>query len=473
MRGLEPFSSTSARATTAGGRAARRFGAPAAAGGPEPAAGGRCHRPPPTLSHPPPLPSTGKVVPFVPPPEGGRLHLSQAVLVPTDASSDAAGRAIVLYRQGDEPEIAIASLRGDGKGDENANLDLIFDEYTEFFVKGPASLTSAVHLTGYHLPDFGGGYGDGSETESEDEGLGFGVGGESDSDDAPAGVPIRSRDDSDDNDDLSSSDSEADRAAAARQGVVIEELPAGAPPRPAKTASSSDFDSDEVSSGSSGSPDSGGESASGDESDGEPPVAAPAWGGAAKRKGGDAPAAPAAKKEKPAPAAKKEKPAPAAKPAAPAAKKEKPAPAAKPAAPAAKKQATTPTPAPPATPASAAKPATKVRRFDNGFIIEELAPGKPAGARAAPGKRVEVRYVGRLAKTGKVFDATKGKATFKFRVGVGEVIKGWDRGLAGAVEGATLRLTVPPAMGYGAGGAKPAIPGNATLVFDVEVVRVL
>lgn len=70
--------------------------------------------------------------------------------------------------------------------------------------------------------------------------------------------------------------------------------------------------------------------------------------------------------------------------------------------------------------AAQGKPRTKpsVRRFDNGFIIEELAIGPPNGKLASAGKRVQVRYVGRLASTGKVFDSSKGKSVFTFRLGV-------------------------------------------------------
>ena len=113
-----------------------------------------------------------------------------------------------------------------------------------------------------------------------------------------------------------------------------------------------------------------------------------------------------------------------------------------------------------------------MRRYENGFVVETLARGRPGGPTATAGKRVEVRYIGRLAKNGAVFDQTRGRATFKFRLGVGEVIKGWDAGVAGMAVGEKRRLTIPPQMGYGAGGARPAIPGNATLDFQVELVGV-
>lgn len=83
-----------------------------------------------------------------------------------------------------------------------------------------------------------------------------------------------------------------------------------------------------------------------------------------------------------------------------------------------------------------------------------------------------VKYVGRLKSNGKVFDATRGSKTFSFRLGVGEVIKGWDRGVEGMRVGDKRRLIIPPAMGYGASGAGKAIPPNAWLDFDVELVNV-
>jgi FK506-binding nuclear protein len=80
---------------------------------------------------------------------------------------------------------------------------------------------------------------------------------------------------------------------------------------------------------------------------------------------------------------------------------------------------------------------------------------------AKEGKTVVVRYVGKLT-SGKVFDQTKGSATFKFRLGLGEVIKGWDRGVVGMRVGDKRRLTVPPGMAYGTQGVRGAIPPNVS-----------
>lgn len=66
----------------------------------------------------------------------------------------------------------------------------------------------------------------------------------------------------------------------------------------------------------------------------------------------------------------------------------------------------------------------QIKTYPNGFVIETVAQGNAAGKLAKPGKKVVVKYVGKLVKTGKVFDQTKGNKTFTFRLGVGEVIKG-------------------------------------------------
>lgn len=116
--------------------------------------------------------------------------------------------------------------------------------------------------------------------------------------------------------------------------------------------------------------------------------------------------------------------------------------------------------------------ASQVRTYPNGLIVEELQMGKPDGKRASPGKTVLVRYIGKLKKNGKIFDSNIGKSPFKFPLGVGRVIKGWDVGVNGMRVGDKRRLTIPPAMGYGATGAGGAIPPNAWLVFDVELVNV-
>jgi FKBP-type peptidyl-prolyl cis-trans isomerase FkpA len=101
------------------------------------------------------------------------------------------------------------------------------------------------------------------------------------------------------------------------------------------------------------------------------------------------------------------------------------------------------------------------------------------GGEATRGKTVRVHYTGWLYdasagdKRGRKFDSSKDRnEPFEFRLGAQEVIEGWDEGVAGMKVGGTRVLTIPPAMGYGAGGAGNVIPPNATLVFEVELLDV-
>ena len=103
--------------------------------------------------------------------------------------------------------------------------------------------------------------------------------------------------------------------------------------------------------------------------------------------------------------------------------------------------------------------------------IEDIVEG--AGDEAVAGKIVEVHYVGVSWKTGKQFDASWDRGdTFKFGLGKGQVIKGWDDGVAGMRVGGQRTLIIPPNLGYGSRGAGGVIPPDATLVFDVELLDV-
>jgi len=95
------------------------------------------------------------------------------------------------------------------------------------------------------------------------------------------------------------------------------------------------------------------------------------------------------------------------------------------------------------------------------------------GEEAKAGNRIRVHYEGRL-EDGTVFDSSfeRGQPIL-FTLGVGQVIEGWDQGVEGMKVGGKRTLTIPPEMGYGEYGAGDAIPPNATLVFDVELVEVL
>jgi FKBP-type peptidyl-prolyl cis-trans isomerase FkpA len=94
------------------------------------------------------------------------------------------------------------------------------------------------------------------------------------------------------------------------------------------------------------------------------------------------------------------------------------------------------------------------------------------GSEATSGKQVTVHYVGTLTD-GKKFDASTDRGEpFSFVLGKGQVIRGWDQGVAGMRVGGKRRLTIEPELGYGARGFPPVIPPNATLVFEVELLGV-
>jgi FKBP-type peptidyl-prolyl cis-trans isomerase len=110
----------------------------------------------------------------------------------------------------------------------------------------------------------------------------------------------------------------------------------------------------------------------------------------------------------------------------------------------------------------------------SGLIYDDKVVG--TGAEAKAGQEVSVHYTGWLfygGERGKKFDSSKDRGEpFEFPLGAGHVIKGWDEGVAGMKVGGTRVLTIPPALGYGARGAGGAIPPNATLIFEVELLGV-
>jgi FKBP-type peptidyl-prolyl cis-trans isomerase FkpA len=106
----------------------------------------------------------------------------------------------------------------------------------------------------------------------------------------------------------------------------------------------------------------------------------------------------------------------------------------------------------------------------SGLVIEDLEVGQ--GATAEKGTRVSVHYTGWLTD-GRKFDSSKDRNDpFVFPLGAGHVIRGWDEGVQGMQEGGRRKLTIPPELGYGARGAGGVIPPNATLVFEVELLKV-
>lgn len=103
--------------------------------------------------------------------------------------------------------------------------------------------------------------------------------------------------------------------------------------------------------------------------------------------------------------------------------------------------------------------------------IEDITEG--TGAEATAGQTVDVHYVGVSWSTGKQFDASWDRgSTFSFGLGAGQVIPGWDQGVAGMKVGGRRRLTIPPELGYGSRGAGGVIAPNETLVFVVDLLGV-
>ncbi len=102
------------------------------------------------------------------------------------------------------------------------------------------------------------------------------------------------------------------------------------------------------------------------------------------------------------------------------------------------------------------------------LVIKDLEVGD--GAEATAGHQVEVHYVGVAWSNGQQFDASWDRGdTFEFKLGAGQVIGGWDQGVAGMKVGGRRELTIPPHLGYGARGAGGAIGPNETLVFVVDL----
>ncbi|CAG9324125.1 unnamed protein product [Blepharisma stoltei] len=103
-----------------------------------------------------------------------------------------------------------------------------------------------------------------------------------------------------------------------------------------------------------------------------------------------------------------------------------------------------------------------------GVELETIKPGDGVN-KPRKGQTVRVHYEGFLTN-GTKFDSSRDRGEmFSFKLGVGQVIRGWDEGVAQMSIGQRVRMTITPDYGYGARGAGGVIPGNATLIFDVEL----
>jgi len=107
---------------------------------------------------------------------------------------------------------------------------------------------------------------------------------------------------------------------------------------------------------------------------------------------------------------------------------------------------------------------------DSGTIqTQDLVVG--TGATAAVGNVVTVNYTG-MFTNGTVFDSSVGRTPIQFQLGAGQVIPGFEQGIVGMKVGGKRRITIPPSLGYGSAGRPPTIPGNSTLVFEVDLVSI-
>lgn len=121
-------------------------------------------------------------------------------------------------------------------------------------------------------------------------------------------------------------------------------------------------------------------------------------------------------------------------------------------------------------PVSTEKPVTSNKKVVQGMTIETTKEG--SGVEITNGKTAVVHYTGKLTN-GTVFDSSKTRGTpFEFPLGAGMVIKGWDLGVLGMNVGEARILTIPADLAYGANGVPGAIPPNATLVFEVELLGI-
>jgi peptidylprolyl isomerase len=144
------------------------------------------------------------------------------------------------------------------------------------------------------------------------------------------------------------------------------------------------------------------------------------------------------------------------------------------------------TPAAPSTPATTPPAASTPKTSDTATKPKVTVPSAPpprklvvkdlkegTGPAAKAGDQLTVQYVGVTYANGKQFDASWDRGQpFQFQLGAGMVIPGWDQGLVGMKAGGRRELIIPPDLGYGAQGAPPDIPPNATLIFVIDLEQI-
>ncbi|GAA5886737.1 hypothetical protein JCM16303_003297 [Sporobolomyces ruberrimus] len=121
---------------------------------------------------------------------------------------------------------------------------------------------------------------------------------------------------------------------------------------------------------------------------------------------------------------------------------------------------------------AAASPPPSSSTESGGLKVEVVHKPEPCLFKSRPKDSLSMHYDGKL-ENGKEFDSSRKRGQpFSFKVGAGQVIKGWDQGLLDMCPGEKRKLTIPPELGYGSRGAGGVIPGGATLIFDVELLEI-
>lgn len=116
------------------------------------------------------------------------------------------------------------------------------------------------------------------------------------------------------------------------------------------------------------------------------------------------------------------------------------------------------------------KVSSEIKETPSGLKYRILKEGD--GPKPEKGNKVKVHYTGKLTD-GSVFDSSKDRGPFVFKLGIGQVIKGWDEGVSDMKVSEIRELIIPPNLGYGKRGYPPVIPPSSTLIFEVELLEIL